>query len=109
MTRQFLALAVAAGFLAGVSTAAVAQSTPDKTPGHKMQEKGSVAGHAGASGYAPGIKMQEKGSVKGTTGASGYAPGHATTGSSIKGGADVNVNGSKAKTDLDAGGNVHVK
>ena len=25
----------------------------------------------------PGQKMQDKGSVKGTTGASGYAPGHA--------------------------------
>jgi hypothetical protein len=27
-------------------------------------------------------EMQNKGSVKGTSGASGYAPGHATTGSS---------------------------
>lgn len=32
---------------------------------------------AAAQKTAPGKKMQDKGSVKGTTGASGYAPGHA--------------------------------
>jgi hypothetical protein len=105
MTKQFVALAIAAGFLAGVSTGALAQTTP----GHRMQENGSVSGTAGASGYAPGHQMQENGSVTGTTGASGYAPGHATTGSSIKGGANVNANGNKAKTDIGGGANVHVK
>lgn len=49
-------------------------------PGQQMQDKGSVKGTTGASGYAPGQKMQDKGSVKGTTGASGYAPGHASDG-----------------------------
>ena len=61
-----------------------------------MQEKGSVKGEPGASGYAPGHQMQEKGSVKGTTGASGYAPGHATTGSGVKSDVDVKANTSGA-------------
>ena len=50
-----------------------------------MQQKGSVKGHPGASGYAPGHMMQQRGSVRGQPGASGYAPGHrkpsTTTGS----------------------------
>jgi hypothetical protein len=49
-----------------------------------MQDKGSVKGTTGASGYAPGQEMHAKGSKKGTEGASGYAPGH-TTGSSTGG------------------------
>jgi len=56
---------------------AFAVEPKDKAPGQQMQDKGSVKGTTGASGYAPGQKMQDKGSVKGTTGASGYAPGHA--------------------------------
>jgi hypothetical protein len=57
---------------------AIPASAQQKTaPGQRMQDKGSVKGTTGASGYAPGQKMQKKGSVKGTTGASGYAPGHA--------------------------------
>ena len=70
MTKKLIALA-AAGLLAGASTVAFAQTAP----GLQMQEKGSVKGSPGASGYAPGQQMQDKGSVKGTTGASGYAPG----------------------------------
>ena len=107
MTKHFLTVAVAAGFLAGVSAAAFAQSPT--TPGHEMQEKGSVKGSAGASGYAPGHEMQDKGSVKGTTGASGYAPGHATTGAAVKSDTNVKAGGVKAKTDIDAGANVRVK
>ena len=91
MTKKLLAL-TAATLLAGLSTAAFAQTAP----GLQMQEKSSVNGSAGASGYAPGHQMQEKGSVKGTTGASGYAPGHATTGASVNGNADVNAGGAKA-------------
>jgi hypothetical protein len=98
--KKLLAIA-AAGLLAGASTVAFAQTSP----GLQMQEKGSVKGSPGASGYAPGQKMQEKGSVKGTTGASGYAPGHATSGASVKGGVDANVNGNGAK----ANGGVNVK
>ena len=74
----------------------------------QMQEKGSVKGSPGASGYAPGQQMQEKGSVKGTTGASGYAPGHATTGSSVKDDDDVKA-GASTNTDIDAGGKARVR
>jgi hypothetical protein len=66
--------ALAAGSLM-VAVPAIAQQKT--APGQQMQDKGSVKGTNGASGYAPGQKMQNKGSVKGTTGASGYAPGHA--------------------------------
>jgi hypothetical protein len=69
--------------LLATSSLVLAQGVSDKTPGHKMQDKGSVKGEPGASGYAPGHRMQDKGSVKGTTGASGYAPGQ-TTGAGIK-------------------------
>ena len=75
MTKQLLALAAAAGLLACAGTSVLAQSS--MTPGHQYQEKGSMKGSPGASGYAPGHKMQRKGPVRGTTGASGYAPGHA--------------------------------
>ena len=34
-------------------------------PGQQMQDKGSVRGQPGASGYAPGHKMQDKGSKAG--------------------------------------------
>jgi hypothetical protein len=105
MTKHFLTVAVAAGFLAGVSAAAFAQSPT--TPGHEMQEKGSVKGSPGASGYTPGHQMQEKGSVKGTTGASGYAPGHTTTGSSVKDN-DMKA-GARTNTDIDAGGKARVR
>jgi hypothetical protein len=69
------ALALFASVAMFVAVPAMAQQTT--APGQKMQDKGSVKGTTGASGYAPGHKMQDKGSVKGTTGASGYAPGHA--------------------------------
>ena len=75
MRRCWLWVAAFAGCL--VSSAALAQSsTRENTPGDKMQDKGSVKGHPGASGYAPGHQMQDKGSKQGEPGASGYAPGH---------------------------------
>lgn len=96
MNKTIIALAVTGLFV----TAAHAQQK--NAPGQLMQEKGSVSGTAGASGYAPGHEMQQhgsvKGSVKGTVGASGYAPGHAsgtvgasagTKGSSVGAGATV--------------------
>jgi hypothetical protein len=73
MMKSALALFASVAML--VAVPAMAQQTT--APGQKMQDKGSVKGTTGASGYAPGHKMQDKGSVKGTTGASGYAPGHA--------------------------------
>lgn len=99
MTKKFILMAATASVLA-MSGAAFAQNS--LAPGQQMQEKGSVKGTTGASGYAPGQQMQEKGTVKGTTGASGYAPGRATTGTSAGAKADVKAGGVKAKTGIDA-------
>src|SRR5262249_5318358 len=67
---------VAAGLLIGTTALGYAQSsTQDRAPGQRMQERGSVPGHHGASGYAPGQRMHERGSKAGEPGASGYAPG----------------------------------
>ncbi len=75
-------LASAAILVAPAAFAQKAQnSTPDNTPGHQMQDKGSKRGTTGASGYSPGHQMQDKGSKRGSPGASGYAPGHDTGGS----------------------------
>jgi hypothetical protein len=98
--KALFAAVTAAALVAGTSFAAQAQKAA--TPGHEMQEKGSVKGSPGASGYAPGHEMQEKGSVKGTTGASGYAPGHATTGAKVKGDADIKAGKTGVKTGVDA-------
>jgi hypothetical protein len=76
MTRKIAAL-VAAGLFAASTGLALAQSTtPSRTPGHEMQNKGSVKGEPGASGYSPGDRMHDKGSVPGPPAASGYAPGY---------------------------------
>ena len=106
-----ISLMAAAGLIAASGAAGYAQSsTPEKTPGHKMQDKGSVKGSPGASGYAPGQLMQEKGSVKGTAGASGYAPGRATTGSgSVKGDVDVKARRDGGKTDIDTDAKINVR
>jgi hypothetical protein len=75
-----LSIAAAAGLLIATSALGFAQSSgqrmPDSTPGQNMQDRGSVSGQPGASGYTPGHRMQEKGSKAGEPGASGYAPGH---------------------------------
>jgi hypothetical protein len=92
MSTKLLAIAAAAGLLFGSCVSGFAQnSTPERTPGDKMQDKGSVKGSPGRSGDAPGQPMKEKGSVKGTTGASGYAPGRDTTGAGVRGGADIDA------------------
>jgi hypothetical protein len=103
MHTKLLSLA-AAGLLASVATGAMAQNTT--APGIQMQEKGSLSGSAGASGYAPGQTMHERGSVKGTTGASGYAPGDNTTGASVDSKTGVNAGGAKMNTDIDAGAKI---
>jgi hypothetical protein len=51
-----------------------------------MQDKGSVPGQSGASGYAPGQQMQEKGSKSGQPGASGFAPGQQSPDTTGRGG-----------------------
>ena len=57
---SILAALAAAGLLAASTGLAFAQSTtPSRTPGHEMQNKGSVKGEPGASGYAPGRQTPE--------------------------------------------------
>lgn len=79
--KYMLATFAVSALLAGPALAIDNNNARNKAPGQQMQDKGSVKGTTGASGYAPGQQMQEKGSVKGTTGASGYAPGRSTSGS----------------------------
>ena len=100
--KIFIAGAIAAGLL---TIPALAQA--QMTPGHEMQEKGSVKGSPGASGYAPGHMMQENGSVKGTTGASGYAPGHGTTGAGIDN--DTDIKAGRSGVSCSTRGRVDVK
>jgi hypothetical protein len=107
MTNKIVAIAAAAGLLTALSAGAMAQNA--MAPGQQMKQNGSVTGHPGASGYAPGIQMQEKGSVKGTTGASGYAPGRHTTGASVNSDTKLKAGGLKAKSGINAGGNVKTR
>jgi hypothetical protein len=83
MNAKIVSIASAAGLLIGSTAIGYAQSSSrDSAPGQQMQDKGSVPGQPGASGYAPGQQMQDKGSKPGSPGASGYAPGQQdTTGS----------------------------
>jgi|SwirhisoilCB3_FD_contig_51_2633682_length_325_multi_8_in_0_out_0_1 hypothetical protein len=95
-----LSIFAAASLLAGTAIVNAESSTINKAPGQQMQERGSVKGAPGASGYAPGQKMQERGSRNGSPGASGYAPGHSTTGSGDR-------TRSRGTTDTDMGGDSH--
>ena len=72
MKLQGIALTAAA--LIGTASLAFAQgynSNTANTPGHQMQQKGSVPGSPGASGYAPGHtkKHVAKKHKRSTTGA----------------------------------------
>jgi hypothetical protein len=82
MKLAIIALSTAA--LIASAPAVLAQGVSGKTPGHTMQQRGSMTGSPGASGYAPGQEMQATGSKNGSPGASGYAPGQ-TSGSSSGG------------------------
>ena len=76
MMRKLSIVAAVAGLLISTTALGYAQSsTQDHAPGQRMQDRGSVPGHPGASGYAPGQRMHERGSKAGEPGASGYAPG----------------------------------
>ena len=88
MRNKALSAAVAVGLMLGTTTVGLAQTAQDRAPGQQMQDKGSVRGQPGASGYAPGQKMQDKGSKAGQPGASGYAPGQqdSTSGQGTRGG-----------------------
>ena len=64
MTTKLLAIALAAGLMVGTGASGFAQTpTSEKTPGAQMQDKGSVKGSPGASGYAPG-HLKKKALVK---------------------------------------------
>jgi hypothetical protein len=82
MKLAVIALSTAA--LIASAPAVFAQGVSSKTPGHEMQQRGSMTGSPGASGYAPGQGMQTTGSKNGSPGASGYAPGQ-TSGSNTGG------------------------
>ena len=67
---KILVLAAAAGLL--MATVAPGSAAPKNTPGHMMQQFGSVPGHPGASGYAPGhLKKKAR-----AHDARAFAPGH---------------------------------
>jgi hypothetical protein len=75
--KALIAAATAAAILAGTGFAAQAQT--------------------------PGLDMQQKGSVTGSPGASGYAPGRTTTGAGVKDDVDVKAGRSGARVGVKAG------
>ena len=78
MKSKSLVLASAVVLLVSQSIIAAAQtsnSSRNRAPGQQFQEKGSVRGDPGASGYSPGDLKNDRGSRPGFPGASGYAPG----------------------------------
>jgi len=86
MNAKPLSIAAALGLLIATTTLGHAQSrAQDNAPGQRMQDKGSVPGQPGASGYAPGRQMQEKGR-SGQPGASGFAPGQQSPETTGRGG-----------------------
>jgi hypothetical protein len=87
MNARPLSIIVASGLLIATTTLGYAQSrTQENAPGQRMQDKGSVPGQSGASGYAPGQQMQEKASKSGQPGASGFAPGQQSPDTTGRGG-----------------------
>jgi hypothetical protein len=79
MNAKLLSIFTAAGLLLGTTALQAQSPTQERAPGQRMQDKGSVPGQPGASGYAPGHQMQDKGSKPGQPGASGFAPGQQDT------------------------------
>ena len=67
---KIFALTVVAELITASTIAGSA--APKSTPGHSMQQRGSVPGHPGASGYAPGHLKKKKGPHD----AHSYAHGH---------------------------------
>ncbi len=67
MTKNMLLACVASGLLFVLSTNANAQvsgtgspGASSASPGHEMQQRGSVRGDPGASGYSPGDQRHDK-------------------------------------------------
>jgi len=87
MNAKPLSIIAASGLLLATTTFGYAQDrSQDNAPGQRMQDKGSVPGQPGASGYAPGQQMQDKGSRPGQPGASGFAPGRQSPETTGRGG-----------------------
>jgi hypothetical protein len=86
MHLRIISLATAAGLLVATSAVSLAQNPNSGAGDPATQNKNSMPGQSGAT---PGHQMQEKGSVPGQPGASGYAPGRQqdTTGQSDRAGA----------------------
>jgi hypothetical protein len=70
---RLISLAAAAGLLLAATTAGLAQNSNSGAGDRATQDKSTMPGQSGAT---PGHQMQDKGSVPGHPGASGYAPGH---------------------------------
>ncbi len=65
MTRFIVSAASAAAILLGsFGVGWAAEKSEKMSPGHEMQERGSVQGQPGASGYAPGHEMKEHGMTR---------------------------------------------
>ncbi len=67
MTKFTVAAASAAALLIGsfgIGLAAEQGGASKMSPGHEMQEHGSMKGQPGASGYAPGHEMKEHGMTR---------------------------------------------
>ncbi|GJD93581.1 hypothetical protein [Methylobacterium iners] len=66
-----LSIAVVTTFALAGAALAAEQGASSKAPGQQMQEKGSVPGSPGASGYAPG--QEKKSDTTGSTSGSGQS------------------------------------
>jgi hypothetical protein len=86
MNGKLITLAAASVLIATTSLGYAQAPTQNNAPGQRMQDRGSVPGQPGASGYAPGQQMQQKGSKSGEPGASGFAPGRQNQGTTGQGG-----------------------
>jgi hypothetical protein len=94
---MYLKTAIVAGSML-VAASAFAQSNTDmrnsSTPGHQMQEKGSVKGSPGASGYAPGHTKENTGSGSNTLSTPDKPTGNYN---GVRGSAESGAGGGSAK------------
>src|SRR5258708_26557346 len=75
MKSKLLSITAAIGLLLGTTVLGYAQSSSQKNaPGQRMQDRGSVPGDPGASGYSPGDPMRDRGTKPVSPGASSYPP-----------------------------------
>jgi hypothetical protein len=88
-------LATASILILGATSVAIGaemgRGASGETPGHEMQEHGSVPGHPGASGYAPGHN-KDADDVRGKR--------HETTGAGRRDRDDVKIKGDRDRDDM---------